>query len=171
MPGPDPPATPPRLTLLHQREVEAGIAGPLIRAMIAEFGEERALRLVRGVISDLARTAGADLARRLGATTLEVFAQALDRWKEAGALEIDLLEQDADHLSFNVTRCRYAEMYRALGLGDLGFSLSCQRDFSLIEGFNPDIALTRTQTLMEGAPFCDFRFRARSAGEQASTST
>jgi hypothetical protein len=51
-------------------------------------------------------------------------------------------------------------MYRALGLAELGSSLSCQRDFSLIEGFNPAIQLTRTQTIMEGAPFCDFRFQA-----------
>src|SRR5205823_6630997 len=99
-----------------------------------------------------------------GATSLEVFSQALDRWREAGALELDVLEQNPERLSFNVTRCRYAEMYRALGLGDLGFSLSCQRDFSLIEGFNPAVVLTRTQTLMEGAPFCDFRFRHKLLG-------
>jgi hypothetical protein len=50
-------------------------------------------------------------------------------------------------------------MYRALDLADLGSSLSCQRDFALSEGFNPEIQLTRTQTLMEGAACCDFRFR------------
>jgi hypothetical protein len=50
-------------------------------------------------------------------------------------------------------------MYRRLGLEDLGATLSCQRDFALAEGFSADIALERTQTLMEGAPFCDFRFR------------
>jgi hypothetical protein len=50
-------------------------------------------------------------------------------------------------------------MYQALGLADLGSSLSCQRDFALIEGFNPSIRLSRTQTIMEGAKFCDFRFR------------
>ena len=80
-------------------------------------------------------------------TKAPAFARCLDRWSEAGALEIDVLEQSADRLSFNVTRCRYAEMYRALGLGDLGSSLSCQRDFSLIEGFNPAIELSRTQTI------------------------
>ena len=52
-------------------------------------------------------------------------------------------------------------MYRALGLADLGASLSCQRDFALAEGFSPEIELTRTQTLMGGASFCDFRFRRR----------
>ena len=43
-------------------------------------------------------------------------------------------------------------MYRALGLADLGAShLSCVRDFALVEGFNPEIHLTRTQTIMDGA--------------------
>ena len=78
---------------------------------------------------------------------------------ENDALELEILEQTPTRLSFNVTRCRYAEMYRALGLPDLGGSLSCQRDYALAQGFNPAIELTRTQTIMEGAPFCDFRFR------------
>jgi hypothetical protein len=76
-----------------------------------------------------------------------------------------VLEQSPTQLSFNVTRCRYAEMYRAIGLADLGGSLSCQRDFELARGFNPDIRLTRTQTIMEGAAYCDFRFRLAARSE------
>jgi len=148
------------LTLLQQREIEARIVGPLVRSFAAELGAERTLELVRGVIEDLARQSGADMARRLGEATLEAFAGGLGKWSEGGALEIELLERSPEALAFNVTRCRYAEMYRALGLADLGASLSCQRDFSLVEGFNPEIELTRTQTLMEGASHCDFRFRA-----------
>jgi hypothetical protein len=151
----------PDLSLLQQREIEARIVGPLVQAMRAEFGEERTLALVRRVITDLARQSGAELARRLGEASLSAFAQCLDRWSEGGALEIERLEVSPERLSFNVTRCRYAEMYRALGLGDLGSSLSCQRDFSLVEGFNPAIHLTRTQTLMEGAAYCDFRFQVQ----------
>ena len=152
---------PPRLSLLQRREVEAQIVGPLVRAVMEELGEEKTLRLVRGVISELARQGGTALAQSLGESTLESFARGLDRWKEGGALEIDVLEQGPERLSFNVTRCRYAEMYQALGLGDLGSSLSCQRDFALVEGFSDDISLARTQTIMEGAPFCDFRFAHR----------
>jgi len=150
----------PKLTLLQRREIEAQIVGPLLRAVAVELGPEKTLALARGVIADLARRAGADLALRFGEATLEAFAQSLDLWREGGALEIEMIEQSAERLSFNVTRCRYAEMYRALGLADLGSSLSCQRDFSLVEGFNPAIGLTRTQTLMEGASHCDFRFAA-----------
>jgi hypothetical protein len=73
-------------------------------------------------------------------------------------MQIELLEQSGEEFSFNVTRCRYAEMYHELGIPELGTLLSCNRDFTLIEGFNPDITLKRRQTLMEGASFCDFRF-------------
>jgi hypothetical protein len=96
---------------------------------------------------------------------MEAFAKTLGRWQENGALEIEILEQSPERLSFNVTRCRYAEMYRALGLSDLGASLSCERDGALVEGFNPDITLTRTQTIMEGASCCDFRFQVRESAK------
>jgi predicted ArsR family transcriptional regulator len=156
----------PGLTLLQRREIEARIVGPLIRAVREELGEEKTLALVRRVIAQLAREAGAELARQVGEASLTAFASCLDRWKEGGALEIEVLEQSPERLSFNVTRCRYAEMYRALGLEDLGSSLSCQRDFALIEGFNPEVRLERTQTIMEGASYCDFRFRAGGGGEE-----
>jgi hypothetical protein len=153
--------TKPKLPLIDQREIEARIVGPLIRAFATEIGQARTLEIVRNLIHELARNAGHDLARAVGEQSLEAFAQGLDRWKENGALEIDVLEKSPDRLSFNVTRCRYAEMYHALGLADLGGTLSCQRDYALIQGFNPDIELTRTQTIMEGASHCDFRFRVR----------
>jgi hypothetical protein len=158
----------PKLPLLDQREIEARIVGPLVRAFAKEIGEERTLAIVAEVIRGLARESGADLARLLGEPTLTAFARSLDRWRENGALELDLLEQSPTRLAFNVTRCRYAEMYRALGLPDLGASLSCQRDYTLAQGFNPAIELTRTQTIMEGAPFCDFRFHLAESNESLS---
>jgi hypothetical protein len=50
-------------------------------------------------------------------------------------------------------------MYHHLGIPELGDTLSCSRDFALIEGFNPEIRLNRTQTIMQGAAWCDFRYR------------
>ncbi len=117
------------------------------------------MALLRRVIERLARESGAELARSASQQGLAGFAETLDRWTEGGALEIDLLEQSDDRLEFNVTRCRYAEMYHRLGIGDLGGHLSCCRDSALAGGFDPSISLSRTQTILEGAPFCDFRFR------------
>ena len=48
---------------------------------------------------------------------------------------------------------------------DLGAVLSCNRDYSLIEGFNPEIELVRTQTIMQGAPCCTFRYARRRPAE------
>ena len=158
------------LSLLERRSIEARVLGPLIRGFSQELGSAKTLEIVRSVITELARESGKALARTLGESSLEAFATCIDLWKEGGALEIEMLEASADRLDFNFTRCRFAEMYRALGLGDLGSSLSCQRDFALVEGFNPEIALTRTQTIMEGAAYCDFRFRRRDSADSSGPS-
>jgi len=103
--------------------------------------------------------------------TLKLFAKGLERWRRNGALEIEVTEHTADRYSFNVTRCRYAEMYQALGMRDLGGALSCQRDHALIDWFNPNIKLTRTQTIMEGKSFCDFRFTMAASPAPAGETT
>lgn len=148
-----------RLTLLERREIEARVVGPLVRGFERAFGEKKTLEVLREVIRELARESGEELARALGESSLEAFAGCIGGWNAGGALELEILEQTPERLSFNVTRCRYAEMYRELGLGDLGSSLSCLRDHALIQGFNREITLERTQTIMEGADHCDFRFR------------
>jgi hypothetical protein len=145
--------------LLRRREIEARILAPLLEALGREFGRERVLEVAREVIVDIAREQGRQLAEGIGECSLTAFAQIKETWRAGGALEIETLEQSDEALSFNVTRCRYAEMYRALGIPELGEVLSCNRDFSLAEGFNPDLELKRTQTIMQGAPFCDFRYR------------
>ncbi len=145
-------------TLLARREIEARIVGPLIEAMAREFGRERVTEIAREAIMGLARETGAALAQAAGGCSLAHFSQTLALWQADDALRLDMLESSPDKLSFNVTRCRYAEMYAALGLKELGGLLSCNRDFALVEGFNPSIRLTRTQTIMEGAAHCDFRF-------------
>jgi hypothetical protein len=94
----------------------------------------------------------------VGGNSLEDFAKEMSLWSQDDAITFDLLDLTAEKISMNVTRCRYAEMYRELGMADLGFALSCARDFTMVEGFNPKIRLERTQTLMEGAEHCDFRF-------------
>jgi hypothetical protein len=155
--------------VLKRREIEARIVGPLLDALGQEFGRERVLAVARDVVIRIAREQGNGLADAVGGRTLGHFAGSMDLWKKDDALAMDVVEQTPDRFGFDVTRCRYAELYRALGIPELGALLSCNRDFALIQGFNPDIALTRTQTIMEGAPFCDFRFESRRAPSGEST--
>ena len=147
-----------QIGILARREIEARIAGPLIKAFMAEIGDQRALEIAREVIVSLARESGEMLRQLAGDNSLEQFARGLPLWNRDDALSFDIPESTPEKLSMNVTRCRYAEMYKELGLADLGFTLSCGRDYAMVEGFNPKIKLERTQTIMEGSDHCDFRY-------------
>ena len=147
-----------KIGVLTRREVEARILAPMLDAMGEAFGRERVLQVMRDTIIRVARKQGTELAGHMGGITLQHFAESLKNWTRDDALEIDVIEQTDEAFSFNVTRCRYAELYEKLGIRELGTALSCARDFALIEGFNPGVSLKRTQTIMEGAPHCDFRY-------------
>jgi len=151
-----------RIGVLTRREVEARILAPVIDALGEAFGREQVIEIVRQTIIKVAQEQGAQLAASMGDNSLAALAESLRFWTQDDALEIEVLAQDAERFEFNVTRCRYAELYRALGIPELGAVLSCNRDWALIQGFNPEIELTRTQTIMQGAPFCDFRYRRSS---------
>ena len=71
---------------------------------------------------------------------------------------IEVKEQSDTRYRYNVTRCKYAEMYRDMGLGEIGHLLSCQRDGTFCEGYDDRIKLKRTQTIMQGASHCDFDY-------------
>ena len=65
-------------------------------------------------------------------------------WTKGGALEIEVKEQTDTTFTFNVVRCRYAETYKAMGLGEIGHLLSCNRDGAFCEGYDPKLKLERT---------------------------
>ncbi|MBX3010935.1 MAG: L-2-amino-thiazoline-4-carboxylic acid hydrolase [Caldilineaceae bacterium] len=155
---PTPPDTLNEIGVLKRREIEARIIGPIVEALAKEFDRERVLAIVGETIINIARQQGAERAEAMGDDSLLAFSQSAGDWRKGNALEIELLEQNEAHYDFNITRCRYAEMYRALGMAELGAVLSCNRDYSLIEGFNPAIKLVRQQTIMQGSPCCTFRY-------------
>ena len=154
--------------VLTRREIEARILAPVIDALAREFPRQRIIDIVRDVIVDIARQQGRAMAES-GDRSLTAFAATLGPWQKDDAMRLEVIEQNDAQLAFDVTRCRYAEMYRALGITELGSVLSCNRDAALIEGFNPEISLTRSQTIMQGASCCDFRYRTATTPEASSS--
>jgi hypothetical protein len=147
-----------KVSILARREIEARILKPVIQAFMKELGKEKTVQILEPIIQDLAREAGMNLAKVLGGNTLSHFIKGMTFWTMEDALQLDILEQSSEKFIFNVTRCRYADMYNELGIADLGVLLSCSRDKALIEGFNSKIRFRRTQTIMEGADHCDFYY-------------
>ena len=156
------------ITLLQRRGIEAEVLIPLIRRMEQEIGRDRAHRIARDTIEAIAREQGEAVAEALQRSDLEGFHHVKDTWSGAGGdLQIETLREDAEALEFNVVGCHFAEMYRRMGAEDLGFILACSRDFALSEGYSDALHLDRRQTIMQGAAFCDFRYRF--ASNDAST--
>jgi hypothetical protein len=155
-------------SLLERRRIEAQFAKAIFDVLAEETGRERAAEILAKAVIRLAMEAGAAFAGQRreqpdkmapdDPAGLLAYAEILALWQQDGALTIDLKVRERDRLEFDVKRCRYAEMYRELGMAELGPILSCNRDGAFCTGFNPAIRLTRTQTIMEGADCCDFRY-------------
>ncbi len=150
-----------KLPILTQRRIEAAFAKGVYDEMKAELGEATAMRILANAVIKLAKQAAAEMAKEApdGKATLDSFRAIQPRWTAEDALRIEVVKSTDSEFDFNVTRCRYAEMYRAMGLAELGAVLSCNRDGAFCEGYDARLKLERTQTLMGGATHCDFRYR------------
>lgn len=129
------------------------------KVIVERSGKEEADAVIGESCSRAAIEQGERLASKVAhQPTLSDFSEEFASWTAEDALAIEVLHQADGQLDFNVVRCRYAEMYEEMGLGEIGHLLSCNRDGKLCEGYNPNIELRRTQTIMSGADHCDFRF-------------
>jgi len=147
------------IPLIEKVRIQAQVLVPLVKALQAELGEQRANAIVRTALADLYRKFGEKWWRMQGAGDLgQKMASTFEMFAAGGALDYEVVKQAPDAFDVNVTGCRYAKFYQELGLPELGFLLACSSDFRMVEGFGSDVQLTRTQTIMQGAAHCDFRY-------------
>ena len=146
--------------LLQQREIEIKVLGPVIRAFAEEFGKEKTYDLVRKTMQDISRNLGKEISLDGGGME-NLKEKCISKWNEGGALEVNMKEDLDSVLSFDVTRCEFANLYKELGFGDIGTLISCDRDASFLEGFDPELELVREKTIMDGDPLCDFCYRRK----------
>jgi hypothetical protein len=146
--------------VIQQAKIQAQVLVPLVKALQAELGEERANALVRRALGNIYRGYGEEFWRTKNEKNLgKIMASAFATYAREDALDYRVIEQSQDAFDIDVTGCHYAEFYKELGEPELGFLLVCTADFTTAEGFGPDLKLTRTQTIMQGASHCDFRYK------------
>ena len=150
------------IPLIEQVKIQAQILVPLVKALQAELGEERANEIVRKALGPLYRKYGEKWWRSQGERNLgEKVASAFEMFAAGDALEYEVIKQASDAFELNVTECQYAKFYKEIGAPELGLLLTCSADFDHAAGFGADVQLTRTQTIMQGASHCDFRYALR----------
>jgi imidazole glycerol phosphate synthase subunit HisF len=150
---------PQALAMLERRRIEAAILKHVYDTLKASHGKDVARITLARAVRASAMAQAREMADKVsGHTSMQTFIDRQELWTRGGALEREVLEQNEGRYRFNVTRCKYAEMYRDMGLGEIGHLLSCQRDGTFCEGYDRRLKLKRTQTIMQGASHCDFDY-------------
>lgn len=146
-----------RLNRIEKRAIEALAIAPVIKAVSQRIGKDEAMAILKEINQQEAFQRGQNMMTE-GQNGIDELVNEVATWGEGGIWEMDVLEQTSTTYFFNVFRCPYYEKYRELGLDELGVEFSCCRDEPFARGFNPQLKLVRTQTIMEGADYCDFRY-------------
>lgn len=147
------------MAMLERRRVEAGILKHVYDTLKTSHGADVAKSTIAGAVRAASIEQSKEVAAAHGGkTSLTTFIDAQEPWLRGGALTIEVLEKSETRYRFDVKACKYAEMYRAMGLAEIGPLLSCQRDGTFCEGYDRKLKLARSQTIMQGATHCDFDY-------------
>ena len=151
----------PKVSLLDKTRIQAQVLVPVLTALRAEIGKAKADRVVRQALREWSKQLFAAIGdgvdgspRRKWATMHTALAEVTEQ-----DVTVEMLRHDKEALEFDVTHCRFAEFFRALGEPELGALLICETDFDIAAAGSGEVALTRDQTIMRGAPSCTFRYR------------
>jgi hypothetical protein len=153
------------LPLLEQVKLQAEVLLPVLRRLRVELGAIRANALVAEALREWQRS----LHERTAAET-----PGEPGWAKLGAMVAAKMPAIGDAITmewgavdppnvmeFKITRCAFAEFFRAVGEPELGALLTCEGDLYEVAAAGGDIELTRPQTIMQGAASCDFRYAKR----------
>jgi hypothetical protein len=148
------------VTLLEKRRIEAALLAETYAVLTEKLGRDTALSLIEDIVRKAALEAGkAFAAAAPGGPGLDHFSAVADAWQAGGALTIENVVRQSNVFSFDVTRCRYAEAYREMGLPEeLATRISCLRDGAFVAGYSEKLRLSRPETIASGARRCPFTF-------------
>lgn len=154
------------LSLLEKVKIQAQVLVPVLRAFRAELGEERANQIASQALREWSGKLFQDIGGQLPGSPRQKWDTINEALFRQVGRDVDLeeLKQAPDAWEFNITSCRYADFFRQLGEPELGALLTCEMDVDIEAVGGPGITMTRTQTIMKGANYCDFRFRMKTDG-------
>jgi predicted ArsR family transcriptional regulator len=151
----------PEISLLDKTRIQAQVLVPVLRALRAELGDDKANAIVRDALRDWSKQLFAAIGDSLEGSPRRKWATLRSALDEVTAREVEfeILRQDKEALDIDVTHCRFAEFFRALGEPELGSLLVCATDVDILAPSEGAVSLERAETIMRGAPRCTFRYK------------
>ena len=149
------------ITMLDKVKIQAQVLMPVMRALRAELGRDKADALVKGALRDWSKGLFAEIGKDIEGSPYRKFATMNTALADVTMQEVsfDMHRRDKQALEFDITSCRFAEFFRALGEPELGALLICHVDADIADAGGDEVNFSRTQTLMQGASCCNFRYK------------
>jgi hypothetical protein len=147
-------------SMLEAVKIQASVLIPIVKALETELGKERAHALVGRAIAE-------SYADFRASRTKERDIHPGDAEPMDFPVESTVVEHTESRYGFDITGCAFADYFRKIGQPEIGALLTCGVDDAVEARLRPSWEFERTQTRMQGASHCDFRWR-RKSGQQAS---
>ena len=151
----------PNISMLDKTRIQAQVLVPVMRALRAELGREKADAIVSAALRDWSSQLFAAIGNGIEGSPRRKFAAMTNALNEVTLPEVsfEMHRHDKEALEFDVTSCRFAEFFRALGEPELGALLVCQTDVDIAAAGGSDVSFSRSQTIMQGGSCCTFRYK------------
>jgi hypothetical protein len=151
----------PKLSLLDKTRIQAQVLVPLLKALRAQLGKERADAIVKHALRQWSQQLFAAIGEGIEGSLRRKWAALQAAWAQISEhyVTFEISRHDDEAFDIDVTGCRFAEFFRALGEPELGALLICDTDFDVAAAGGGEVTLRRDQTIMQGAPGCAFRYR------------
>jgi L-2-amino-thiazoline-4-carboxylic acid hydrolase len=152
----------PNISLLDKTRIQAQVLVPVMRALRAELGRDKADALVRDALREWSKRLFAAIGESIEGSPRRKWAAMQDALGDVTLREIsfDMLRHDKEAMEFDVTTCGFAKFFREIGEPELGALLVCHTDADIVAAAGQDeVHFDRAQTLMQGASCCTFRYR------------
>jgi L-2-amino-thiazoline-4-carboxylic acid hydrolase len=144
-----------KVSMLEAVKIQARALIPVVKALEAELGKARAHALVGRALAE----SHAEFAA--SRTTERDAHPSAEQGSFAYPVESTIVESTPESLAIDMTACEFARYFRGIGEPEIGALMTCGVDFAVNAKLRPSWSFARTQTQMEGAAFCDFRWRLR----------
>ncbi len=112
----------PDISMLEKVKIQAQVLVPVMRALRAELGRDKADALVKGALRDWSKGLFAEIGKDIEGSPYRKFATMNTALADVTMQEVsfDMHRRDKQALEFDITSCRFAEFFHALGEPELG---------------------------------------------------
>ena len=140
-------------SIFNAVKIQSRVVIPIIRELEKEIGKERAHALIGRAIAN----AYVDY-RELKGFKENSHPRVGQEFDNGFPIEREVIDDTEETYGYNIAYCEFAEYFCAIGEPEIGVLMTCSVDYAAEELIRPEWDFERTQTRMQGAPHCDFRW-------------